>query len=327
MDGLGGLLGVCAFMFLGAYASGCLPYCNSASFGGASAAQFAAAAALGGGLLLGSALAVVIPEGFHAFANAAAAAGAEATLHGADAHAGHDHAGHDHGHGAHDGALPHGATGLALVAGFLAMMALDAAQAAGGGGHLGCGHGAHAHGNGEPAAAAGAAAADAKPAAAAASAPAAGGCSPADRALAGLLVHCAADGLAMGAAALSGDAALSLVVGVAMVLHKAPMALGLSTFLLAARWPWPRARRALLAFSAAAPAAALATFAALRAVPALTSPAAVSLALLFSGGTFLHAACMHVLPEVAGGGAGGTRLAAVAAGALLPTALSWGHSH
>ena len=53
-----------------------------------------------------------------------------------------------------------------------------------------------------------------------------GSTTAADRAVLGLLVHCASDGLALGSAFLSGNAALSFVVGAAMVLHKAPMAVG-----------------------------------------------------------------------------------------------------
>ena len=145
----------------------------------------------------------------------------------------------------------------------------------------------------------------------------------------GLLIHCAADGLAVGAAALAGNARLSLMIGVAMVLHKAPMAFGLSTFLMGAAWPWPRARRTLVAFSAAAPLSALATYVLLGWVPGLTSPTSVALCVLFSGGTFLYAAAMHILPEVLGtcGAASGGQLAAVALGSLLPVGLSWGHSH
>ena len=136
----------------------------------------------------------------------------------------------------------------------------------------------------------------------------------------------------MGSAFLSGNAALSLVVGTAMVLHKAPMAFGLATYLIACKWPWARAQRTLVAFAAAAPAATVVTFTFLRVVPALTTPVAVSLAILFSGGTFLHAATMHILPEVVGGGGcghamGGEQLVAVAAGCVLPALLSWGHHH
>lgn len=137
----------------------------------------------------------------------------------------------------------------------------------------------------------------------------------------------------MGSAFLSGDAALGFVVGVAMVLHKAPMAFGLATYLMACHWPWPKARRALVAFASAAPLATVATYTLLRSLPFFTSPVAVSLAILFSGGTFLHAATMHILPEVIGGGGcghghlGREQLVAVAMGCILPAVLSWGHHH
>ena len=48
----------------------------------------------------------------------------------------------------------------------------------------------------------------------------------AERALTGLLIHCAADGLALGAAMLSGDARLNTLVAFAMVLHKVRVAAG-----------------------------------------------------------------------------------------------------
>lgn len=137
----------------------------------------------------------------------------------------------------------------------------------------------------------------------------------------------------MGAAFLSGNAALSLVVGTAMVLHKAPMAFGLATYLIACRWTWNRARHTLLTFAGAAPAATVVTYTFLRSVPMLTTPTAVALAVLFSGGTFLHSATMHILPEVIGGtGCGQGRmsmeqLVAVIVGCSLPALFSWGHHH
>ena len=148
-------------------------------------------------------------------------------------------------------------------------------------------------------------------------------------AITGLLIHCCADGLAMGAAFLSGNARLSMIIAAAMVLHKAPMAFGLATYLMACRWTFARARGTLLAFAAAAPAATLATYGVLGSLGLLRHPAAVSLALIFSGGTFLHAATMHILPEVvgAGGHMSVPQLVAVAVGCLLPSALSWGHHH
>ena len=119
-----------------------------------------------------------------------------------------------------------------------------------------------------------------------------------------------------------------------MVLHKAPMAFGLSAYLISAGWSWQRSQRTLLAFSAAAPLASVATYCLLGSLTFLTSHAAVALCIIFSGGTFLYAATMHILPEVLGSGGGhgsgrlsSAQLLAVTAGSLLPVALSWGHHH
>jgi zinc transporter 9 len=149
-------------------------------------------------------------------------------------------------------------------------------------------------------------------------------------AISGLLIHCAADGLAMGAAALSGNASLTALVGAAMVLHKAAMALGLSTYLMSCHWSWARSQRTLIIFSATAPVSAVTTYMLLGAVPLFTTPTAVALILLVSGGTFLYAATMHILPEVLAAGGGGMsreQLIAVSVGCLAPVVLSWGHSH
>ena len=155
--------------------------------------------------------------------------------------------------------------------------------------------------------------------------------SAADRAVVGLLVHCASDGLAMGAAFLSGSSSLSVVVGTAMVLHKAPMAFGLTSYLQGCRWPWVKAQRTLTIFSATAPVVSLVTYTLLSAVPAFTTPLAVSLAILFSGGTFMYASCMHILPEImaanTSGHFNGEQLIAVGFGCFLPVLLSWGHHH
>ena len=72
---------------------------------------------LGGGLMIGSALAMIVPEGFHAFGE-----------HGENENA----------------ALGEGLPGLALVAGFLLMMLLDHLQSSGSKDHAGCGH-VHVH--------------------------------------------------------------------------------------------------------------------------------------------------------------------------------------
>jgi hypothetical protein len=54
----------------------------------------------------------------------------------------------------------------------------------------------------------------------------------------------------------------------------------------------------LISFSAIAPAAALLTFFLLRLSPGMNQPEQVALVVLFSGGTVLYAACIHILPSV-----------------------------
>lgn len=44
-------------------------------------------------------------------------------------------------------------------------------------------------------------------------------------------MHAAADGLAVGAASLSGELSMSLAVGMAIIMHKIPVAWSLATFL------------------------------------------------------------------------------------------------
>ncbi|KAJ3158999.1 hypothetical protein HDU86_002168 [Geranomyces michiganensis] len=170
----------------------------------------------------------------------------------------------------------------------------------------------------------------------------------------GLMVHAAADGVALGAASASDRGSLEVIVFLAIMLHKAPSAFGLATYLLANSTeslhpssldspstttttspPSSRSRfrrtnnnttksiqKHLVAFSLAAPLAAIATFALLSGDAFATSTGNdndittakwTGVLLLFSAGTFLYVATMHILPEVyqnaaaAGGGAGGTK--------------------
>lgn len=55
--------------------------------------------------------------------------------------------------------------------------------------------------------------------------------------LLGLLAHAAADGLAVGVASVSPSIKLAVAVGMAMVLHKGPVAFGLGTFLVSQKLP------------------------------------------------------------------------------------------
>jgi zinc transporter ZupT len=77
----------------------------------------------------------------------------------------------------------------------------------------------------------------------------------------GILVHSAIDGLALGAISVSdSSSSLELVVFFAIILHKAPAAFGISSFLLHQGRTNSEVRKHLLAFSLAAPIVSLITF-------------------------------------------------------------------
>ncbi|RKO99341.1 hypothetical protein CXG81DRAFT_5364, partial [Caulochytrium protostelioides] len=288
----------------------------------------------GAGLLIGTALIVILPEGVDALygvqrallahraapspsaANAASAAAAGAAhrhrrqaldkrehpaadaaevdddVHDDDDDDADDaHAGHDHPHTDHDAVFNvKRYIGTTLILGFVMMFLIDTSPPR---------HGVRAFA--------------AKPAAAA---------TPATTI--GLVIHSAADGIALGAAssvhaAAGGTASasaasaaagpsLQMVVFVALLLHKAPAALGLASVLLGEGRARAQVRRHVLYFSLAAPVAALATYGVLW----LSAPAAggvpdplrhltvqrwTGVALLFSAGTFLYVAAVHILGE------------------------------
>ncbi|KAJ2962430.1 hypothetical protein NQZ79_g2306 [Umbelopsis isabellina] len=114
----------------------------------------------------------------------------------------------------------------------------------------------------------------------------------------GLVVHAAADGIALGASARHPH--LSFVIFFAIMIHKAPSAFALTTVLMNEGYMRARIRRHLLVFSMAAPIGAILTYAALM-LAGSTDDESVAwwtgMLLLFSGGTFLYVA-MHVLEEV-----------------------------
>ena len=118
----------------------------------------------------------------------------------------------------------------------------------------------------------------------------------------GLMVHAAADGIALGAASASdSNTSIGFIVFVAIMLHKAPSAFALSSFLLQEKQPRRSIRNHLLAFSAAAPSCALLTYAVIMyagSARQTMTAAWTGLLLLFSAGTFLYVSCVHILPEV-----------------------------
>ncbi|XP_043110488.1 zinc transporter ZIP9-B isoform X2 [Puntigrus tetrazona] len=116
----------------------------------------------------------------------------------------------------------------------------------------------------------------------------------------GLLIHAAADGVALGAAAASAQVSVQVVVFFAVILHKAPAAFGLVSFLMHAGLERKTIQKHLLAFSAAAPLMAISTYFILSASDGSSQSrlSATGIGMLFSAGTFLYVATVHVLPEI-----------------------------
>ncbi|KAH0562937.1 hypothetical protein GP486_002497 [Trichoglossum hirsutum] len=76
----------------------------------------------------------------------------------------------------------------------------------------------------------------------------------------GLVIHAAADGIALGASSSAASSSLSFIIFFAIMIHKAPAAFGLTSVLLKQGLSKRQARSHLLIFSLAAPAGALVTW-------------------------------------------------------------------
>ncbi|KAL9020781.1 MAG: hypothetical protein Q9185_001965 [Variospora sp. 1 TL-2023] len=120
----------------------------------------------------------------------------------------------------------------------------------------------------------------------------------------GLVIHAAADGIALGASHSSGgSSSLGLIIFLAIMIHKAPAAFGLTSVLLKQGLGKRGARAHLVVFSLAAPAGAVGTWVLVRALGGgggggggggreggggeLQTKWWTGVLLLFSGGTFL----------------------------------------
>ena len=88
---------------------------------------------------------------------------------------------------------------------------------------------------------------------------------------------------------------------IALIMHKLPAALGLTTFLMHEKQSQKTIALHLLAFTLSSPVTALITYFSFKAASNESSPAvliAVGMFLLVSAGTFLYVATIHILPEV-----------------------------
>ncbi|PFH60698.1 hypothetical protein XA68_10536 [Ophiocordyceps unilateralis] len=171
----------------------------------------------------------------------------------------------------------------------------------------------------------------------------------------GLVIHAMADGIAMGASSATSDVNLGLVIFIAIMIHKAPAAFGLTSVLLRLGLSKRAARGHLIIFSLAAPAGAVATWLLIKLLGGghLEGDGGhwwTGMLLLFSGGTFLYVA-MHAMQEDgashhhdhgsgANGYADGTSVyprkprgpqmretLATVAGMFLPLLTQFGHHH
>ncbi|CAH3021688.1 unnamed protein product, partial [Porites evermanni] len=235
MDDISRLFGLSFCMLVGCYVAGAIPLAFTMS-----EKRLRMISILGAGLLVGTALAVIIPEGVHALY--------ESQEHG---HASHTHSedkAAEASHSLEDTSKVHSHVdllkhqisqvepdvfiGLSLVCGFVFMLLID---------HISGGH-SHAPSGSQD--------------------PESNGRQRHSKitATVGLVVHAAADGVALGAAVSTSKTEVEVIVFVAIMLHKAPAAFGLSTFLLHEGLVRNRIRKHLLVFAAAAPIMALLTY-------------------------------------------------------------------
>ncbi|XP_044578644.1 zinc transporter ZIP9 isoform X2 [Cotesia glomerata] len=269
-------------MLVGSYVAGSLPLVMNLSED-----KLQLVSVLGAGLLVGTALAVIIPEGIRALFSGAGSV---------DAHT--PATGH---------ADLHGMIGVSLVLGFVFMLLVDQCSTR-----------------------------------------RSGGKEKSVTATIGLVVHAAADGVALGAAATTSQADVEVIVFLAIMLHKAPAAFGLVSFLLHEGVDRKKIGRHLLVFSLSAPCLALVTYFGIgkEGRETLSNVNATGLAMLFSAGTFLYVATVHVLPElmtrnsnsyshlpvvegapISTSGLKFKEILALVIGSFLPALLTTGHHH
>ncbi|XP_012288260.1 zinc transporter ZIP9 [Orussus abietinus] len=283
-------------MLVGSYLAGLLPVIMNLS-----EEKLQLVSVLGAGLLIGTALAVIIPEGIETLGN------------GEHSHHHHDYRDYDiyHDHDLHESdeeqSTSHSLIGTSLILGFVFMLLIEQCTYRRGGGK-----------------------------------------EKSLTATLGLVVHAAVDGIALGAAATTSQADVEMIVFIAIMLHKAPAAFGLVSFLLHEGVERKKIGRHLLVFSLSAPCLALLTYYCIgkEGKETLHTINVTGAAMLFSAGTFLYVATVHVLPElmmrekssysyVSTGeddkqqtsGLKFNEIAAMVVGSFIPALIASGHHH
>lgn len=123
----------------------------------------------------------------------------------------------------------------------------------------------------------------------------------------GLVIHAAADGIALGVSSTT-TGRLTFIIFLALMIHKAPAAFGLTSVLLKQGLSKRMARAHLIVFSLAAPIGALLTWGGAHLLGyssstlgrSVSTEFATGMLLLFSAGTFLYVA-MHTMQEATSG--------------------------
>jgi len=294
MEGALNIIILSFVMLFGSYIAGSIPLFMSLS-----EEKLQLVSVLGAGLLLGTALSVIIPEGMQTL-NMAYRPSTKVEEHH------HHEEGGEEGE-SHDNPVPH-LIGVSLVLGFIFMLIIDQIATSKSKSSL----------------------------------EVAGRKAPVSwTATLGLVVHAAADGVALGAAATTNQTDVEMIVFLAIMLHKAPASFGLVTYLLHEGLDKIRIRRHLIVFSLAAPCMGILTYLSLtiHGRQNMDTLSATGVAMLFSAGTFLYVATVHVLPEVTNlghshssganneSGLSKSELLSLIAGAIMPLFLTMGHHH
>lgn len=129
----------------------------------------------------------------------------------------------------------------------------------------------------------------------------------------GLTLHSLTDGIAIGAAAATGNLALTATVAIAVLIHKAPAAFSLGVFSLHERRERKKSIQDVLIFSLSTPVMMMLAYLALSGLETQM----IGLAMLFSAGTFLYVATVDTLPDMHNPETGKKALMHVLIGVLL----------
>jgi len=125
--------------------------------------------------------------------------------------------------------------------------------------------------------------------------------------LIGMIIHSITDGISFGCVSFASHNKpgknFELIIFLAMILHKIPASVGLSSFMISQKTKTETLIRYLLAFTSSSPLSALLTYYILYEIKNRLNESddmmtIVGIFLFISAGTFIYVALMHILPEV-----------------------------